>query len=173
MTKRIVLLVILAHLATIVPSRAGDNHPPYVGSKELERMKTWAGNWAGTHTMGDKTDPAAVQYYVTSNGSVVVEKLFPGAPHEMITVYHDRKSKLAMTHYCAVGNRPLMTLTNASDTQLEFVVADGGEVDVATEAHMHALTLSSPSPDTLIQRWTYFEGGKPTGTTVIELQRTK
>ena len=77
--------------------------PPYVGSKEQETLKKLAGTWEGTETMMGKTDAAGAEYSVTSNGSVVVEKLFPETPNEMITVYYDETGKLAMTHYCAIG----------------------------------------------------------------------
>jgi hypothetical protein len=45
--------------------------------------------------------PVRVEYRVTGAGSAVVETLFPGTPHEMVTVYHARKGVLCMTHYCA------------------------------------------------------------------------
>ena len=34
---------------------------------------------------------------VTSGGSALVEKLSPGTPHEMVSVYHDKDGELAMT----------------------------------------------------------------------------
>ena len=175
MKKFIPLLIVITQLGTVALSSADDCKlpPPYVGSKAFERLKTLAGNWTGTDTKGDQTSPVAAHYAVTSNGSVVVETLFPGSPHEMVTVYHDRKGTLAMTHFCALGNRPTMTLTSSSDTQLEFSLDNGGEVDAANEAHMHALTLSLPAADKLVQTWTYFDGGKAAGSTTIELTRTK
>ena len=70
-------------------------------SKELERVKQLAGRWEGiSQEEGKEAEPAVVEYKVTSGGSAVVETLFPGTPHEMVSVYHDEHGKVAMTHYC-------------------------------------------------------------------------
>ena len=80
--------------------------PPYKGSQAFESMKSLAGNWEGSEVSGDKEKPVKVEYKVSSNGSTIVETLFPGTKYEMITVYHDNGGKLSMTHYCAIGNQP-------------------------------------------------------------------
>ena len=85
--------------------------PPYEGSDALKSMKALAGTWEGTHTMHGKEIPATIEYKVSSNGSTVVETMFPGTAHEMVNVYHDKSGKLAMTHYCSVGNQPHLDLT--------------------------------------------------------------
>ena len=50
-----------------------------------------------------------VEYRLTAGGSALVETLFPGASRgQMVSMYYDRKGKLAMTHYCMLRNQPGM-----------------------------------------------------------------
>ena len=148
------------------------DHPaPYVGSAEFERMKGLAGTWKGTHEMaGNPSSEATVEYSVTSNGSAVVEKLFPGTPHEMISVYHDKSGKLAMTHYCGLGNRPEMKSVSSTPNEIKLDFSGPSDIDVAKDAHMHALTLTFDG-DILIQNWSYYKDGADAGTTTITLTR--
>ena len=52
--------------------------PPYKGSEAFEAMKKLEGAWEGTHARGGKEEPARVEYKVSSNGSTIIETLFPG-----------------------------------------------------------------------------------------------
>ncbi len=141
-------------------------------SKELEQVKALVGRWEGTsQDEGKEAQPAAVEYKVTSGGSAVVETLFPGTPHEMVSVYHDQHGKLAMTHYCMLGNHPELALTNASDTELDFSLAEGSGIDAAKEQHMHALALTQSDAGHLSQVWTCYEGSKPSHKVTIALSR--
>src|SRR4051812_451333 len=106
-------------------------------SKELEHVKQLAGTWKGTSDMDGKKGDVVVTYRVTSAGSAVIETMDPGTPHEMVTVFHDEGGKLALTHYCAMGNQPHMTLTKADDKSYALELAKGGIVK-AKDAHMHS-----------------------------------
>ncbi|MEE9214278.1 MAG: hypothetical protein V3U54_05695, partial [Thermodesulfobacteriota bacterium] len=80
----------------------------YTGSPEYEKMKTLAGTWEGTSSMGEEGEKVTVKYEMTSADSAIVETLFPGTPHEMVSVYYDDNGKLSMTHYCMIKNQPNM-----------------------------------------------------------------
>ena len=122
MKKVILLTLLVLPLCQPLFATADHNLKPYVGSSELERLKSLTGIWKGTSAEEDGTKhDANVEYSVTSNGSVVVEKLFSGTPHEMISVYHDVNGKLSMTHYCAIGNQPEMALTSSTEKEMDFV----------------------------------------------------
>ena len=144
------------------------------GTGEFERIKRLAGRWEGvTQHGGGKEEPAAVDYKVTSGGSAVVETLFPGTPHEMVSVYHtDGQGKLSMTHYCMIGNQPKLDLTQSDDNHVELSLAsDSG---IAPEAmHMHSLNVTWQDADHLTQQWSSFDGGKPKETTTIRLSRAR
>lgn len=141
-------------------------------SAELQKILALAGRWKGTSNGPEgKDQPVAVEYRVTSGGSAVIETLFPGTPHEMVTVYHDVHGTLAATHYCMLGNQPELVLTSATPSQLEMSLAPGTAIDPATETHMHALTLAWADENHLTQTWTLFEQGKATDSSIITVSR--
>ena len=153
---------------------AGEMHhavPP--GSPEFERIKSLAGRWEGTAKESDaEAKPTSVEYKVTSGGSVVVETLCPGTPHEMVSVYHDQNGKLAMTHYCMLGNRPLLQLTSSDSQHIALSLAEGSGI-APGEQHMHALTLTWQDPNHLTQAWTGYEGGKAKPPMIMTLSRVE
>lgn len=150
-----------------------DEHPaPYVGTAEFERLKGLNGIWKGTSQMEGKEEEAIVEYDVTSNGSTVVEKLFPGTPHEMVTVYYDRKGKLSMTHYCGLGNQPQMNLVSSNENEMKFNFSKTSDIDPAKEAHMHSLILTFDGNNRLNHAWQYYQNGAEAGITNITLTRT-
>ncbi len=143
-------------------------------SAEFQKIRALAGTWKGTSTELDgKEQPAAVEYLVTSGGSAVVETLFAGTDHAMVSVYHQRNGKLAMTHYCMLGNQPQLALTSETPDRMELSLIPDSGIDASTETHMHALTLTWADADHLKQTWTLFEHGKATGATTITLAREK
>jgi hypothetical protein len=144
---------------------------PYSGSKEYERMKQLIGVWEGTSNMPKEGQPVRVEYRLTAGGSAIVETLFPGTPEEMISVYHDRRGKLSMTHYCMLQNQPSMRLSKAGADTLEFIFARGNGINPKKDPHMHALTISFVDKDHIVQNWTLFEDGKEKGVTKLNLSR--
>lgn len=145
---------------------------PYVGSAEFEPLKGLAGIWKGTSTEDDGTKfDANVESYVTSDGSAVVEKLFTGTPHEMISVYHDKNGKSSMTHYCAIGNQPEMDLLSSNEKEMKFDFSPSNSIDPAKDDHMHSLKLSFDGNDKLVQNWKYYKGGTEAGGTTMTLTR--
>jgi hypothetical protein len=90
-----------------------------------------------------------VDYRLLAGGSVLEERVFAGAPHEMVTMYYDQGGKLAMTHYCVMGNRPAMVLksSDAQSISLDFDPTCG--IDPGKESHMHALAIRFDDPETI------------------------
>src|SRR5215203_87185 len=72
----------------------------------LEKMKQLAGTWLLVGEDGKPTEQVASVIKVTAGGSAVHETLFPGQPHEMISVYTIDGLDMVMTHYCVLGNQP-------------------------------------------------------------------
>jgi hypothetical protein len=162
-------------LAGLVASHAGDHHSaPYTGSTEFERMKQLVGVWEGRSDMGKEGENVRVSYRLTAGGSALVETLFPGSAEEMVSVYHDRKGKLAMTHYCMLRNQPRMTLAKADALTIELVFTKkGNDIDPAKEKHMHAVRITFTDNDHITQKWTMFEKGKEKGGVSFKLTRMR
>ena len=146
-------------------ARAGEGeHPAPPASTQLEQLKSLAGRWEGTAQEGTAAEqPAVSEYKVTSGGSAVIETIFAGTPHEMVSVYHDgRNGKPALTHYCMIGNQPEMELTSSGDKKFDFVLASSSPIP-ASEMHMHQVALTWDAPDQITQVWSSYKDGQPTG----------
>jgi len=142
-------------------------------SQELERMKALVGTWKGKGDMGQGPMEFTVEYRLVSGGSVLEERIFLGTPKEMVTMYYDQQGKLHLTHYCMLGNRPGMALKSSDPktVKLDFDPACG--IDAQTDTHMHSLTITFESPDTIVQEWQLFDGGKAKEGHPFTLKRVK
>lgn len=151
---------------------SAQEHKPYVGSQAFERMKQLLGSWEGTMETGKGPQKITASYKLTSGGSAIVETVFEGSDHEMVTVYHDNSTPtLTMTHYCMLGNQPKMILKGMQNNQLVFDLAIDADILVAKEPHMHSLTIEIDGSDKMTQHWTNFEGGKQQQ--VVEIAYTR
>ncbi|MBI2104974.1 MAG: hypothetical protein HYT90_05290 [Candidatus Omnitrophica bacterium] len=145
--------------------------PVAAPSADLERVKQLAGRWEGTSQEGQgEATPASIEYKVTSGGSAVVETLFPGTPHEMVSVYHDVGGKLSLTHYCMLGNQPELSLVSADGGSMSFSLSPSSPIQ-ASEPHMGALTLTQDGAGGLTQVWTATINGQPAPATTIRVKR--
>ena len=118
--------------------------------------------------------PVKVGYRVTAAGTTVVETLFEGTPHEMVTMYTVDGGRVALTHYCAAGNQPRMRArAGGGPGRLVFEFAGGTGFDPRRDAHMHDATLTFVDADHLHAEWTSWERGRPAGVAVFELTRAK
>lgn len=167
---KVVAFVAVANLLFTTLCLAGPEKGPYKGSKEFEKMKSLVGTWRGEMDVGQGVTPITVQYRVVSNGSAIEERNFAGTPQEMITMYHDRGGRLAMTHYCSLHNQPGMILKSSSPSRIVLDFDPTCGIDAGTEKHMHGLTLEFKGSDSLVQHWTLSDGGQ-TVTHAIKLTR--
>ncbi len=142
--------------------------------KSFDTLKSLVGTWEGSSDMGDgKQTPVVVVYELTSGGTAISEKLMPGTPHEMVSIYHKEGKSLGMTHFCALGNQPHMKLKKAESNRMAFEMAGTSGISSSKEPHMHALTLTMADSDSLKQEWVHFAGGKKGMTAVFEYKRKK
>jgi hypothetical protein len=114
-----------------------------------------------------------VEYKLTSNNSAILETLAPGTPHEMVSVYHDLNGKLSMTHYCALGNQPIMELKSSDEDNIFLDFAAKNNLDPNKEPHMRSLDIVFVNEDTIIQNWTHQDGSGKQQTHIFKLSRVK
>jgi hypothetical protein len=118
-------------------------------SPEFERLKTLVGTWKGISDIGQGPMEMTVQYRLLAGGTVLEERCLVGTPNEMITMYYEKDGKLALTHYCMMGNRPGMLLKSSDANTMKFDFDKTCGIDVTKETHMNALTLMFNDTDTI------------------------
>ncbi|HSS38989.1 MAG TPA: hypothetical protein VLT58_09480, partial [Polyangia bacterium] len=137
-------------VALTAPARA--DHPPAAPAAQvLQPLKKLAGTWQGNAKMGDKTLPVTITYESTAGST----------------------AGLVMTHYCALGNHPKMTLKKADAHSLSFEATGGEGLRSPSEMHMHAMTVAWTDGDHIRETWTSFDQGKPKDEKVFDLTRKK
>jgi hypothetical protein len=138
------VMIVLALFA--FNARAAETSEPATAAEAFSRLKTLAGTWS-VHLMSADGPATNVEYRTTGGGSVVMETLFAGAPHEMITMYTVDGKDLVATHYCDMGNQPTMTLDLAASTVdtlvFEFVSVRGKPGDHIHDGRIRFLADSS------------------------------
>lgn len=123
------VLLMLCGCVMVLHAAETSYMPADTTSPELARLKSLAGKWTTTTSMfGKQNQRVYTEYQVTAGGSAVLERIFPGTPEEMMSVYYDDKNgKLAMTHYCIMRNRPQLALagSDADSMTLDVERIDG------------------------------------------------
>jgi hypothetical protein len=151
------LLLCLSATAVRAESAAADPKAAF------DRLKTLVGDWDG-HVTSPEGPAARVEFRLAGNGSALVERLFPGTAHEMVSIYHMAGSDLVLTHYCAMANQPRMKLVaGGSSGDLAFDFTGGDNVDPSTSVHMHSGRFSVTSTESYEADWEVFGQGKPSG----------
>lgn len=131
-----------------------------------------AGAWTGS--TGSPDGPATkVGYRLTSGGHTVMETLFGGGSHEMISMYHIDHDDLVITHYCAMGNQPRMKLDRAGSSAdtLVFKFDGGSNLDPAKDMHIHEGRIHLADAGRMEAEWVIFEGPKAIATNKFYLHR--
>jgi hypothetical protein len=161
-SNRIVTLLALALSPGLFPARA-EAQPPggKAVSAAVERFKALAGDWVAAEDgeMSRKGDLVA-RYAVTAGGSAVVETVFPGSPHEMVTVYHADGPDLVLTHYCMEGNQPRMRAKAPQGSRFDFAYDGGTNIDPKRDRHMHSASVAIVGSDEIRTEWTEIAEGK-------------
>jgi len=143
----------------------------HAGSEQLEKIKKLSGIWEGSESESDNEMNVTLEYKVTAGGSAVIETLFPGTPKEMISIYHDRKGKLFMTHYCMLKNRPVMEFKKEDGNRIDLIFSKKSDVNPKKDPHMHALSIEFIDDNHITQKWTLFEKGKEKHVSIFKLTR--
>ncbi len=144
---------------------ADDKHEHKVSSDKnpaFETLKSLVGTWLETDKDGKPTETVVSVIKLTGAGTAIHETLFPGQPHEMVTVYHLDGKNVVATHYCALGNQPRYKVdAKSTDKKLIFAFDGGTNFDAAKDMHMHEGTLTIVDADTIESNWVGYDKGKP------------
>jgi hypothetical protein len=159
-------VVLSAGAVSAAPASAPAPARPALAS--LERFKALAGEWVAAED-GDmvKKGDLVARYAVTA----LVETVFPGSEHEMVTVYHADGPDLVLTHYCMEGNQPRMRARGAQGSRFDFAYDGGTNIDPRRDRHMHSATFDLASADEIRSEWSELAEGKPVFVARLHLVR--
>jgi hypothetical protein len=165
---KIACLALLA-LTTGAPALAGD----LSASAAFARLKSLEGRWEG-HIAAPDGPAGAVEYKVTSGGNTVMEFMFPGTDHEMVSTYYLDGDALVAKHYCVMGNQPEMKLVPgaSSESALLFAFSGGTNLNAAADAHIHEGKIVIRGEE-LESEWAVYAGGKETSRNRFFLTRAQ
>ena len=132
----------LGCLALAQFSEAGESN----AARALEQLKLLAGDWEGTaEWTGARTGsyPMNAAYYITGNGSALVENLISEKAPVMTSVYHLDGNDLRLTHFCGAKNQPRL---KAERIDLDHKAIDFDFVDITNlpspdAPHVHGLEM--------------------------------
>lgn len=149
-TFKTLMMTLIFALAFFTVANAGDvNRTPDNSSPELQRIKSLAGRWTTVTSMfGKKNQRMYTEYQVTAAGSAVLERIFPGTPQEMVSLYYDdNHGKLAMTHYCIMHNRPTLKLATSTPDSISMKVAKVEGLKSKKDPSMGGMTIHFKDKD--------------------------
>ena len=146
--------------------------PSELTRAQFQQLCGLAGDW---YVVGEDGEPAGevqLSYRVSSGGSAVIETTFPGAEHEMTTVYTLDGAELVLTHYCAIGNAPHMVAVEEGDaSEVHFQCESVGNARSHDDLHMHDAVFRFEGDGRLRSVWTLWGDGKLGGSEPFELVR--
>ena len=171
MRPYVLLLVLGGSLWGFWSGQAWAEHPSQL-PMPFELVKTLVGTWQGSKQALDGQETITVEYALTSRGTAVIERMFPGTPKEMVSIYTQDGHEMVMTHYCALGNQPRMkTSSPVTGNSITMSYIDGTGIHSLQDKHMHELTLTLIDDHHINHEWTVFETGRKSGTHTFTFAR--
>jgi hypothetical protein len=140
-------------------------------SVAFDKLRALNGDWQGTVAWtGQQPTDISARYYVTGNGSAVVEDLSNG----MTSVNHLDGADLRMTHYCAAQNQPRLKATafgpDSSDITFSFV--DITNLSSPKAGHVQGLDLKFLAADHITLQF-HFASNGTVRDELLDLRRKK
>ncbi len=157
-------LTLAVSVTTMADSRASGP------SALLEPFRQLAGAW-DADIDGDGKAESEVNYRVIANGSAVTETLFPGTPHEMVSVYFVDGERLMCTHYCAAGNQPRMAAAPLAEGTIAFTMVDATNLADPNELHMNSVAFKFVDATHVTADWGSAENGKDAHHAIFRMTR--
>lgn len=148
---------------------AAEDQPP---GPTLDFIKGMVGDWVAVGEDGLPGEQIVSTSRVTAGGFAVIETVFPGTEHEMVTVYYMDGEDLVLTHYCVAGNQPHMRARRDSPTgSVVFECQGGANINTVEDAHMHSAVIHIQDKDHMHTVWSMFAGTESTYTADFTLVR--
>jgi hypothetical protein len=169
---RKMMIVVAAGLlaAGMLAVRAGSQTKAASG---FDQMKALAGTWEATTSEG-----VTINTIRLVSNRTAIEEIFQskdGNMHtQMVTMYSPDGNRVAMTHYCSMGNQPHMetAAVNADQKEFDFVFTGAGNLADPKGPHMHHMRLKIEDGDHFSETWT-MQANDQEHTEVFHFVRTR
>lgn len=125
----------------------------------FESLKILVGTWEGPNPEGGmETDVIRL----ISNGTAIEEVVQAKQDNQMVTIYSPDGERIAMTHFCSIGNQPRMETKPTTANQKEFDFAFSGGTNIASpdDPQMNHLLLRIVDKDHFVEVWGFSMNGK-------------
>jgi hypothetical protein len=155
---------------TSASSRASLASLPGQAAPHLDEIKKLVGDWYQVGDDGKPSEQLVSTYRVTAAGSAVIETLFPGEEHEMISMYFMDGGDLRLTHYCSLGNAPSFRAERGKNG-LIWRCQGVHNLESHAGAHMHEGHTDWHGPDRIAGTWLQTIDGEVTYTAAFDLVR--
>ena len=168
-----VLWIVLGCAATISAFSAEQTK----SFKALGQIKALIGNWSGTFQWtGGRNDSGSINasYYLTGNGSALVENLMNESTPVMTSVYHLDGRDLRMTHFCGAQNQPRLKARriDLDHGAIDFEFVDATNLRSPDAPHVHGLEIRLIHANHLTLMF-LFQSGSVESREQINLKRTE
>jgi len=165
--------VVLLGIVFVGFSEAADNSS--AAAAALAKLRGLAGDWEGSVEWTGAitgTGKMNASYYVTGNGSAVVENLVAEGIPVMTSVYHLDGADLRMTHYCGSQNQPRLKAQRIDLAQgaVDFAFVDITNLRSPDATHVHGAEIRFGDADHMTLTF-LVDGGDKHSRERIELKR--
>jgi hypothetical protein len=134
---------------------------PTTPAASFDKLKSLAGEWEGKAQENEKSMAATTSFRVVSDGSVLMNVLASGTPHEMVTMFHMDAGDLMATHYCAAHNQPRFRMAAPSDPNVvTFEFKDATNLSSPEAPHMVGVKFTLLDADHHLEDWTFYANGQ-------------
>lgn len=156
MKKTISMFAIAAVTLGIFATNAGSKEKSAGG---FDRLKTLVGEWDVT---APDAKPFVSSFRLVSNDTALEETFQNEKDRQMVTLYTADGERVALTHYCSIGNQPHMETPAVSSSANEFAFGFVSATNLASadDMHMHQMTLKIEDADHFTETWTMHMNGK-------------
>ena len=127
----------------------------------FDQLKALTGTWEASTSEG-----VTINTIRLVSNNTAVEETFQskdGNMHtQMVTMYTPDGERVAMTHYCSIGNQPHMETpaVSANQKQFDFSFTSAGNLADANGMHMNHMVLEIKDADHFSETWTMSANGK-------------
>jgi len=167
MIMRAAALALSAAITLASPALADKLIP---APSSFEEMSTLVGNWKPEGQDGSKFH---IEFELTANKSVLVERWVNRGKTHSLTLYHRDKAELVATHYCPQGNQPRMKMSTPDGaTKITFDFWDATNLAKPTDNHQHSLSFDLSEPDRVKRAEIYLSsaGEEPSELVLVRME---